>query len=833
MPVVITYKCVLNEGIHARPAGYIARLCNLFQAAIDWENTRTALKANAKSALSLIASDTLLNDECRITLSGEDEQQAAAQLCALLSDLPSFTLEQESVTTQGYLPRCLRELNPQVIQGCRINKGAAIAKPQVIQGLTFDDLIDANPGFIGSIEYEKDRFHTGLASLRAEKEAALGQTQGIEHDLMAAHLSLITDMTFQDNAVGYLNERMNAWSAIARASLDICHQLENSSSRYLQERALDILDIAAQLISAVYGEQALASRPIALNEPVIVFANNLTPSQFLALDRSQLAGLVLSSMGKTSHTAILARSLGIPTLADIDFSKLALEDQQQIIIDGEPGILIIHPDEKVLRYYRQEITVQREMQRRLRANALVPAQTRDGHRIEIAANIASLAEAQAAFENGAESIGLFRTEMAFMSRDCPPTCDELAALYQQVVGLAGGKTVIFRTFDIGGDKPVGYLSIGPEDNPFLGFRAVRTYPHHRDLFATQLKAILIASATGTVKIMLPMIARVEELIWCRKVLESVMQEMRHAGLAFDEQIALGIMLEVPSVLFAMAEMAEHVDFFSLGSNDLTQYFFAADRGNARVKALYDSYAPPFLRALQFAVSEAHRLGKPIGLCGELAADEAILPLLVGIGFDELSMNCATIPRAKHALRELSLADCRPLAQNLVQQKNAQQVNAALQKSGASAMKKPLLSPEMILWAIDAADKNEAIKILVDNLWLQQRTDARDPLCDDIWAREVPFPTVVGSGFAIPHAQTDHIKDSTVSIATLRQPIAWGGVMVDTLFMLTIGKSAQDNEHMKYFSTLARMLMNDEFVSQIKRAKDPQALYLLISKTLDF
>ena len=833
MAVVITYVCELHEGVHARPAGYIARLCNLFRADIDWENTRTGLLANAKSALSLIASDTLVNDTCRITLCGEDETQAAVQLRTLLSDLPTFSLEPEPITTQGYLPRCLRELNPQVIQGTRINKGAAIARPQIMQSLTFTDIIARNPGYIGNIESEKARFLTGLDALRVEQEAALGKNQGIEHDLIAAHLSLITDIAFQDSAIGYLNNNMNAWSAIAQASLDFCHQLERSPSQYLQERALDILDIATQLISAIYGEQALAYHPPLLNEPTIVFASHLTPNQFLALNRKHLAGLVLSSTGKTSHTAILARSSGIPTLADIDFSSLDFDVDQLIIIDGEPGILITHPDEKVLRYYRHEIAVQQDMQQRLRENALAPARTRDGHRVEVAANIASLAEAQAAFENGAVSICLFRTEITYMGRDYPPSCAELTNLYKQVVTLAGGKPVIFRTFDIGGDKPVGYLSVDNEENPFLGFRAVRTYPQYRDLFSTQLKAILSASTSGKAKIMLPMISRVEELIWCREVLESVKQEMRHEGLAFDEQTALGIMLEVPSVLFSMAEMAEHADFFSVGSNDLTQYFFAADRGNAQVKTLYDSCTPPFLRALQFAVKEAHRAGKPVGLCGELAADETILPLLIGIGFDELSMNCTAIPGIKHALGQLSAGDCRSLTQNLLQNHNAQQFKAALQNSSVSAAQKPLLSPEMVLWGIDAADKNEAIKMMVDNLWLQQRTNTRDRLCSDIWAREVPFPTVVGSGFAIPHAQTDAVRDSSVSIATLRQPIAWGGVMVDTLFMLTISKSAQDNEHMKYFSSLARMLMNDEFVSQIKAAKSPEALYTLISRTLVF
>ena len=833
MAVIVTYTCDLNEGIHARPAGYIARLCNLFQAAVSWENIRTGLQANAKSALSLVATDTLLNDECRIVLSGNDEQQTASELRALLARLPAFSIASAPVSLHGYLPRCLRELNPRVIQGTRINKGAAIAKTLFMQSLTFSELAARNPGRIEDLESEKARLITGLKGLGAEKEIALGHTQGVEHDLIEAQSSLISDIAFQNNAIGYLNDNMNAWSAIVQAALDFCRVLERSSSHYLRERTLDILDIASQLIRIMYGEQALAQQPLTLNAPTIVFASTLPPDQFLALDRTQLAGLVMSTTGKTSHTAILARSLGIPALTDIDFSALKLDANRQVVIDGDPGILITDPDEKILRYYRHEIAIQQKMQRLMRASAATAARTSDGHRVEIAANISSLAEVQAAIDGGAEHIGLYRTETAFMQRDRPPSGEELNELYSQVVKLAAGKSVTFRTFDIGGDKPVGYLNCGKEENPFLGFRAVRTYPQYRDLFALQLKAILSASAVGRAKILLPMIARVEELIWCREVLESVKQEMRREGRAFDERIALGIMLEVPSVLFAMEEMAEYADFFSLGSNDLAQYLFAADRGNSRLKGVSDSYAPPLLRALKLATGEAHRLGKPIGLCGELAADESMLPLLIGLGFDELSMSCPAIAGIKQALRELSFADCRTLARVLLQSPNAERVKTELRRSAVGAVKKPLLSPEMVMWGIDAADKNEAIKIMVDNLWLHQRTTAREILCDDIWAREVPFPTVVGSGFAIPHARTDAIGDSTVSVATLKQPIAWGGVMVDTLFMLTISKSAKDNEHMKYFSTLARMLMNDEFVRQIKETQNPKALYDLISRTLAF
>ncbi|WP_345890637.1 putative PEP-binding protein, partial [Pantoea ananatis] len=285
-----------------------------------------------------------------------------------------------------------------------------------------------------------------------------------------------------------------------------------------------------------------------------------------------------------------------------------------------------------------------------------------------------------------------------MDRETPPDYAELTDLYRRVMACADGNPVIFRTFDIGGDKPVDYLNPGDEDNPFLGYRAVRTYPRYRELFAMQLKAILTASAIGDAKVMIPMIACVEEIIWCREVMESVKQTMREEGLPFNDAISLGVMLEVPSVIFAIPEIAEYADFFSVGSNDLTQYFFAADRGNSQVANVYDNYASSFLRALQFAIDEVHWAGKWIGLCGELGASKDFLPLLTGMGFDELSMSGSAIPGVKHALRELNFTQCQQLARHALALTHSAAVKAALQAPlGKAKSQKPILAPEFIIF----------------------------------------------------------------------------------------------------------------------------------------
>jgi phosphoenolpyruvate-protein phosphotransferase len=835
MSEVLTYKCELKDGIHARPAGHIERLCNTFQASICWKNMRSGQEGDARSALSIVGTDTLLNDECEITISGEDEFDASMQLSDLLDKLPSFEAPEEegNLVSTGYLPRSLRETRLSFIQGTRISGGVAIAKPVILQSLGLTDILARNPTKNNTPEIDKAFFLNGLELIKKEKQDSLDEKNGVEHDIIQAHISIITDPSFQTSILDYINDNGNAWTSIVMAAMELCEILERSSSKYIRERTLDILDITVQLLIKIYGSHVLPQGSLELKGPSIIFASSLTPSKFLAINKDYLAGMVLSSTGKTSHTAILARSLGIPTLTDIDFSLLHFDPEQDVVIDGEPGILVTAPDEKVVRYYRDEMAVQQKMQNTLLASVCDSAMTSDGHHVEVVANIVSFTEAEAAFSNGAEGIGLFRTEMSFMDRKIPPDYAELAELYTRVVNLAGGKPVIFRTFDIGGDKPVDYLNLGEEENPFLGFRAVRTYPQYRDLFVMQLKAILTASSAGIARIMIPMIANVDEVIWCREVLSEVKKEMRAASLPFREDIELGVMLEVPSVIFSIPEIAEFADFFSVGSNDLTQYFFAADRGNSRVESVYDNYAPSFLRAMQFAAKEVHRAGKWIGICGELGANKDFLPIFVGMEFDELSMSNASIPAVKHAIKELSYSKCQKLANDIVKAKNSLQVkNNILSSNVKGITSKSILSPEFILCDLDVCDRNEVIKKMIDNLWLHHRCDNKNKLCDDIWDREDSFPTAVGYGFSIPHARSEYISHSTVSVAKLNKPVLWGEQEVEVVFMLTISKLVVGNEHMKYFSTLARKLMNEGFRNEIKNAITSEELYKIIVRTLE-
>lgn len=830
----LTYACKLKEGIHARPAGHIERLCNTFSADISWTNSRTGITANAKSALALVATDTLFADPCEITLSGDDEFDACVQLADLLEKLTTLEESQpaEIAEVDISLPRTLRETHPEYLRGTRISGGIAIARPLVSKSISLSQLESLAPADNHGEKAEQARFLQGVESLKNDKVTQLENASGVERDILEAHLSIVNDITFAGQVSDLISQRHNAFSAVVAAAKAFSEILNGSASKYIKERVLDVMDITLQLLGKMYGSQHLPPSQIMLTEPTILIADSLTPGKFMALDKTLLAGMVLSNTGKTSHTAILARSLGIPTLTDLDDNGLNYVSDQLMVLDGHLGLLIPAPTEAVLRYYQSDISATAQKQQQMLAQVFKPATTADGQRIEVVANIGSDLEAANAFNLGAEGIGLFRTEMAFMDRAMPPTEDELTRQYIEVLRLANNQPVIFRTIDIGGDKPVEYLNIPQEENPFLGYRAIRIYPEFIDLFKTQLAAILRASATGYARIMIPMIASVEEVIWCREVLETVKADLRISQTAFDENIEMGVMLEVPAVLFAVPEIARHADFFSVGSNDLTQYLFAADRGNTRVEQVYDNFSPAFLRALQFAVDEVHRQDRWIGICGELAANPVLLPLLIGMGFDELSMSAAAIPTIKSEIASMTLEQCHALRVKALAAGSSAEVRQILVNPNVKiATTRPIISESCILNHLSACSRNEVIKILTDNLWLQGRTHCREKLAEDVWAREDSFPTAVGYGFAIPHTKSDFITNSTISIAKLQQPIQWGEQQVNIVIMLTIRKDSTDNEHMKYFSQLARKIMNEDFRNEISHSTTISDIYQVVAQAI--
>ncbi|MFS2221650.1 phosphoenolpyruvate--protein phosphotransferase [Pantoea sp. B65] len=835
MSEYIKYCCDLKEGIHARPASHIERLSNTFIAEVHWTNQRTGISGDGKSALSLVSTDTLTGDACLITISGEDEIDASFKLEDLLAKLPGLEGDQpEAVENEARvcLPRTLQETTPHFFQGTRISGGVARGKAQFTRAFSFATLREHLAAAHLPTSAGLNRFLNGLEQLKTAKQQSLATAKGVEHDILSAHLSIINDATFHHRVKELISAGTDCSLAIVNAAEAFCLTLENSASNYIRERALDVKDIALQLVTAIYGEQAVPQDPCSLSENTILFADSLTPSKFIALNKHYLKGLVLTNTGKTSHTAILARSLGIPALTDIDFSLLADAEQQPVIIDGDLGIIIIQASERVRRYYQLESQLNEGIAQQMLAESAACAVTQDGHRVDVAANIASYLEASVAFRTGAEGIGLYRSEMAYMDRATPPDEDELMYSYIEVIKLAQGKPVIFRTIDIGGDKPVEYLNIAPEENPFLGYRAIRIYPQFIDIFTCQLRAILRASGFGQAKIMIPMIANAAEIKWCITIIDQLKQQLAADGIAFNPEIEVGIMLEVPSVIFSIREIARHVDFFSVGSNDLTQYFFAADRGNSRVEHLYDSYHPAFLRALQFAVSEIHACGKWVGLCGELGAATDILPALIGIGFDELSMSASAIPQVKSRIKKLSLPDCRQLAAAVCQCPDSAAVREQLRQFSQSlAQAKPIIALDCIEPDLHAQDRNEVIKRLTDNLFIRQRSENRSQLADDIWSREDAFATSVGFGFAIPHTKSAHIINSTISIARLSEPVLWGEHPVSIVFMLTINQQGNENQHMKYFSLLARKIMDEQFRHEIASAVSREDIYSVVMRNL--
>ena len=771
----LTFACELPNGIHARPASHVEALCNTFEADISWQNQRTGISGDAKSVLSLIGTDTLLGDNCLITIEGTDEEKALEQLKSFItSELPhcdeplEVKAEEDEALTP--LPRSFSNLNNHHIRYRPVSAGFGRGKLMQVGAINFDEL-DQLPS-AKALNDEQVQLQNGLEVVEKSLEIQLATSPGTESEVINSHLSIVRDSEYKSTLDTNLVEGRSCANAIIATAKHYSEMLKKSSSNYLRERELDIRDICFQLLQAIYGDERFPNN-LELDGPTVCIADDLTPSQFLELDKTRLKGLLLTHGGSTSHTVILARSFAIPTLVGVQEAKLTEFIGEDILVDGSLGLVATNISEELERYYAQEQKVAdtiKERQARFRDQA---GATADGIKLEVAANIAHSVEANAAFANGAEAIGLFRTEMLYMDRTSAPGEDELYNIFCQAIEASKDKSIIVRTIDIGGDKPVDYLNIPAEKNPFLGYRAVRIYEEFLDMFRTQLRAILRASAHGSLKIMIPMISSLEEILWVKDVLAEVRQELRKEQVPFDERIPLGVMMEVPSLAFIIDQCCEEVDFFSIGSNDLTQYLMAVDRDNARVTKHYNSLNPAFLRTLDHVVSMVHRHGKWIGLCGELGAKGSVLPLLVGLGLDELSMSAPGIPATKERLSRLDSRECRQLLNKAMQCRTSLEVEHLLAQFRMTQQDAPLVSTDCITLDQDLRSRDEVIKTLSDNLFLSGRCRYPEKLADDLWAREDVFSTGLGFGFAIPHTKSEHIEQSAISVCRLKNPVQWG------------------------------------------------------------
>lgn len=827
----INFTCDLPNGVHARPASHVEAKCNEFLSNIYWKNKRTGSEGDAKSVLSIIGTDTLLGDQCELIIEGQDEDSAFKQLHAFITnDLPLCDSPiNEDEEQQDTLPRNFTNLNPQFITGRSASGGFAQGKLLHIGAINFDNIINRPSARETSIE--RNELNNALTSLADNLSLQKEKGEGIELAVINAHLSIVNDKEFQSTLTENLTDGRSCADAIIATAKHYGQMLQNSSSQYLRERELDIRDICFQLLCSVYGEEHFRKKSN-LNEATICIAEDLTPSQFLELDKNHLKGLILTQAGKTSHTVILARSFSIPTVVGIDEDKMANLAEQDVLVDGDIGVVVTDITPEISRYYAEKQRVIDKVSIRQSQYIKQKCFTSDGNRIEVAANIALDIEVAPAFVKGAEGIGLFRTEILYMDRDSAPSEEELYDIFSHAIIAAENNPIIIRTIDIGGDKPVDYLGIPEENNPFLGYRAVRIYEEFIDLFKTQLRSILRASVHGSVKIMVPMISSLQEIIWVKEVLAEVRQELSQEKLDFAENIPLGIMVEVPSTAFIIDQFCQEVDFFSIGSNDLTQYLMAVDRDNAKVEKHYNSLNPAFLRTLKMIVDEAHRYGKWVGLCGELGANSTVLPLLVGLGLDELSMGAPSILTIKEKIAKLNSASCQQLLKEALDCRTASDVELLLSQFSSEQQVQPIITQECICLDHDLQSKEQVIKFMSNNLYLAGRSQSPDKLADDIWAREDVFSTGLGFGFAIPHTKSEHIGQSTISVSRLANPIKWGEEDVKFIIMLTINKNSDGDLHMKIFSKLARKLMHEQFRQDLMASSSVQAVEATLKAELE-
>lgn len=451
---------------------------------------------------------------------------------------------------------------------------------------------------------------------------------------------------------------------------------EGMNDEYLRERAADVRDIGKRLIFCLQGKKGVQLAEI--KEEVILVADDLAPSDTVQLNKKYIMGFVTRVGGKTSHTAILSRSLGIPAIVGFGEAIEQIHDGDFLIIDGSTGECFVNPDPQLIKQHQEKREIEEQALRQLEAFTFKPAITTDGFRVEMAANIGTPAEAKPALEQGAEGIGLYRTEFLFMNETKMPSEEKQFEAYKQVVATMANRPVIIRTLDIGGDKELPYLSLPKEMNPFLGYRAIRLSLDQQELLVTQLRAILRASAYGKVKIMFPMIASIEEWRQAKAILAEVRDRLIKEGIDFDPSIEVGIMVEVPSTAILADQFAKEVDFFSIGTNDLVQYTLAVDRMNEKVGYLYDHLHPAIIRLAQIVIEASHREGKWTGMCGGMAGDPLVAPLLIGLGLDEWSMVAGSIKKVKQVVSQVNRPECQKLLGEVLELSTTEDVRKKLE-----------------------------------------------------------------------------------------------------------------------------------------------------------
>ena len=561
-----------------------------------------------------------------------------------------------------------------MLKGMGISDGIGIGKAIILNNE------DIKPEKIRTddIEQEKKIFLDAIQSVKDETKNLISTLNGTEKDIMKAYLAILQDDTLVQETIKIIEqEKCNADYGADVGFNKIIQIFEQMDDPYMAARSRDIADMKRKVLSKILNikEINLSNLPI----HTILVAKELSTSNTAKLDLKNIEGIITEIGGENSHTAIMARTHRIPAIVGIKNVTNLINEEDVIAINGKTGEIFINPSKEEEKNLIEIKEKSDDIKKELEEYKNKPSITKDGHQVELMANIGDVSDINIVTENTAEGVGLFRSEFLYMNSDDFPTENEQFEAYKKVAESMPNKKIVVRTLDIGGDKNLKYMKLPQEENPFLGYRAIRIYLDNIALFKVQLRAILRASYYGNLAIMFPMIASVKELVDAKKVVEDVKKELREKNIIFNENIKIGIMIEIPSAAIMADELAKECDFFSIGTNDLIQYTLAVERGNEKVASLYTHFHPAVIRLIKYVIDSAHNNGIICGMCGEAAGDSLYIPLLVGMGLDDFSMNSNKILESRKLVRSLDYSECKTLADEVLKMVHREEIKEKLNK----------------------------------------------------------------------------------------------------------------------------------------------------------
>ncbi len=559
-----------------------------------------------------------------------------------------------------------------MLKGKGVSEGIGLGKVVILR----NEKIKPEKVQIENVILEKEKFYKAISKVQNEIEELIKKISGTEKDIMQAYLMILQDPTLIQETIEIIEkEKCNAAYATEIGFNTIIQTFEEMDDPYMAARSADIADMKKKVLYKILNKEEINLSQLPSN--TILITSELTTSDTAKLNLNNIAGIITEVGGVNSHMAIMARTHEIPAVVGVKQIIKQIKDGDLIAINGETGEIFINPSKEEWTRFEEIRENSKKEKEKLETYKKEISATKDGHHVELLANIGGPQDIELIMKNTAEGVGLFRSEFLYMNSEDFPTEKEQFEAYKKVAEKLQNKRIVIRTLDIGGDKNLKYMKLPKEDNPFLGYRAIRIFLDNISLFKVQLRAILRASAYGNLAIMIPMISSIEELRESKKVIQEVKDELRTKQIPFNENIEIGIMIEIPSAALMAEELAKECDFFSIGTNDLIQYTIAVERGNEKVSNLYTHFHPAVIRLIKSTIDGAHKNNILCGMCGEAAGDPMFIPLLIGLGLDEFSMNANKILQARKLIRELNFQDCKQIAQEILKLNYTEEIKRKL------------------------------------------------------------------------------------------------------------------------------------------------------------